>query len=109
MKKKTLILLIVLLAVVVVLAQEKSSIVVRDATVTSGVVIVTVDMGGKSVDLQCTQSMPDCTTLKSGKYLMVQLPKNRGMYDCQNVDVYAADTENIDTAQKLGQYCLIQK
>jgi hypothetical protein len=36
---------------------------------------------------------------------MVRLPKNRGMYDCQNVDLYprTADPEN---EEKLGEYCL---
>jgi hypothetical protein len=45
--------------------------------------------------------------VKPGEYQMVRLPKNHGMYDCQNVDLYlqTADTETDD---KLGEYCLNQ-
>jgi len=31
--------------------------------------------------------------LKTGKYVMAQLPKNRGLYDCQNVDLFPADSK----------------
>jgi hypothetical protein len=107
--KKAWILLIILPAVVVTLAQEKPSpIMVKEATTTTGVVIVTADMAGKSVQLQCTASMPDCAALKNGKYVIVLLPKNHGMYDCQNVDVYAPDA-NPATDQRIGEYCLTQK
>jgi hypothetical protein len=106
--KKASILLLVLFAVAL-LAQEKSTITVKEATVATGVVIMTADLNGKSVDLQCTQSMPLCTTLKNGKYVMVQLPKNHGMYDCQNVDVFPADTQDPETGKKIGEYCLMQK
>lgn len=105
--KKASFLLFVLSAVL--FAQEKSTITVKEATVATGVVVVTADMNGKSVDLQCTQSMPSCTTLKNGKYTLVVLPKNHGMYDCQNVDVYPGDTSNPETAQRIGEFCLIQK
>jgi len=108
MKKRTLLLLILLLAVMV-LAQDKTSpIVVKEATISTGVVVVTADMGGKSVELQCTQSMPDCISLKNGKYVLVQLPKNHGMYDCQNVDVFPEGADPA-TAHKLGEYCLMSK
>ena len=90
--KKALLLVIGLLTVVMV-AQEKSSITVQESTVATGVVVVTWDLNGKSVDLQCTQSMPACTRLKTGKYVMAQLPKNRGLYDCQNVDLFPADSK----------------
>jgi hypothetical protein len=106
--KKALILLVVLMAVIVLAQQEPTTIVVKEATVATGVVIVTADQAGKPVELQCTQSMSACVSLKNGKYVMVQLPKNHGMYDCQNVDVYA-DGANPATAQKIGQYCLTQK
>ena len=92
-----------------IVAQEKSSIIVKDTTVATGAIIVTIETAGNSVDLQCTQGMPACTELKAGKYLMVQLPKNRGLYDCQNVDVYPADTPDPAKAQRLGAYCLVQK
>jgi hypothetical protein len=106
--KKALILLAVLVAVVVLAQQQSSPIVVKEATIATGVVIVTADFGGKSVELQCTQSMPACVSLKNGKYTMVQLPKNHGMYDCQNVDVFQ-DGADLATAQRIGEYCLNQK
>lgn len=106
--KKALILLIILVAVVVLAQEKTSSMVVKEATVATGVIIVTADLGGKSVELQCTQGMSACVSLKNGKYVVVQLPKNRGMYDCQNVEVYA-EGANPETAQRIGAYCLIQK
>jgi hypothetical protein len=107
--KKPLILLVILMAVIVLAQSEPTTIVVKEATVaTGGVLIVTADQAGKPIELQCTQSMSACVSLKNGKYVMVQLPKNHGMYDCQNVDIYA-DGANPATAQKIGQYCLTQK
>jgi len=73
---------------VVVLAQEKTPITVKDTSVATGVIILSVDLNGKSVDLQSTGSMPARTQLKTGRYMLVHLPRNHGLYDCQNVDVY---------------------
>ncbi len=106
--KRALILLVVLAAVIVLAQQQPSAIVVKEATVATGVVIVTADVGGKSIELQCTQNMPGCVSLKNGKYIMVQLPKNHGMYDCQNVDIFS-DGADPATAQRVGTYCLNQK
>ena len=106
--KEARVLLVVSLTVVM-LAQEKTPITVKETTSASGVIIVTVDLNGKSVDLQCTENMPACARLKTGKYVMVQLPKNRGLYDCQNVDVYSAEGRETTTAQRIGEYCMIQK
>ena len=105
--KRSLILL-VLLAAAALLAQEKSQITVKETTVSTGVVIVTANMAGKPVELQCNQSMSACTVLKPGEYWMVRLPKNHGMYDCANIDLFpkSADPE---TSEKIGEYCLIQK
>jgi hypothetical protein len=65
-------------------------------------------MNGKAVELQCNQSSPSCASLKGGKYVAVLLPKNHGMYDCNNVDVYS-ETANPDNDEKLGEYCLLDK
>lgn len=106
--KRSLVLLVVLAAAAALLAQEKSQITVKESTVTTGVVIVSANAAGKSVELQCNQSMSGCTALKPGEYWMVRLPKNHGVYDCANVDLYpkSADPE---TSEKLGEYCLITK
>jgi hypothetical protein len=52
--------------------------------------------------------MSDCKVLAAGTYLMVRLPKNWGMYDCANVDLYPT-TADPATSEKLGEYCLIRK
>jgi len=94
-----------LIAVFLVVAQEKSTITVKDSSITTSVIIVSADMGGKSIELQCNVSTPNCTQLKPGKYQIVQLPKNHGMYDCQNADVYDLSA-NPETDQKIAEYCL---
>jgi hypothetical protein len=103
---KTL-MLFILLAAVMLWAETKTAVTVKSSQVTSGVVLVTVSENGKSFDLQCNDGHPFCQAVKPGEYQMVRLPKNRGMYDCQNVDLYlqTADTETDD---KLGEYCLNQ-
>lgn len=106
--KKPLIFAVILMAVVVLAQEKPSPIVVKEATTATGVVIVTADLAGKAVELQCTQGMPACVSLKNGKYILVQLPKNHGMYDCQNVDVFS-DGADPATAQRVGTYCLNQK
>jgi hypothetical protein len=105
---KRVLILLLLLAAAALLAQEKSQITVKETTVSTGVVIVTANAAGKPVELQCNQSMSACTVLKPGDYWMVRLPKNHGMYDCANVDLFpkSADPE---TSEKIGEYCLIQK
>jgi hypothetical protein len=52
--------------------------------------------------------MADCMVLEPGTYVMVRLPKNWGMYDCANVDLYAS-TADPASGGKLGEYCLIDK
>jgi len=37
----------------------------------------------------------------------VRLPKNRGMYDCANAEVYRKSAGS-DPGERLGQYCLVQ-
>lgn len=106
MKKTILVLFILTLALL--LAQQKSVITVKDSSVATGVIIVDAQMAGKAVELQCNQETPGCTNLKRGTYLMVELPKNHGIYDCKDVQVFP-ESANPDTDQKLGEYCLNQK
>lgn len=102
------IVLFLMLAAGILAAQQKSTIVVKDSGTYTGVVVVTATSAGKTIELQCNQTSSSCTLLKSGTYVMVTLPKNHGMYDCQNVDIYADSTEP-ESGQKIGQYCLTQK
>ena len=67
-----------------------------------------VQNAAKSLDLQCNEGAGNCKALSSGNYLMVELPKNYGMYDCQNVEMYRGDSEKPESAQKVGEYCLVE-
>jgi hypothetical protein len=103
-----------LLDAVLVSAQEMSLITVRGSELNNGVVIVNVLKGGKGYQLQCNQGARGCATLDNGKYEMVELPKNFGMYECRDVEVYpeSAATPGAatpDKDKKLGEYCLVEK
>jgi len=94
-------------------AQDKSLITVRSSEVNNGVVIVTVHAatpteGKTSFVLQCNKGAHGCTAPQPGNYLMVRLPKNYGMYDCVNVELYPS-SEEPDTSNRIGQYCLVDK
>ncbi len=88
---------------------RKIFITVKANELNNGVVILDILKAGKTYQLQCNQNMSGCTTLKSGKYQMVELPKNFGMYECQDVEVYPESAMTGDKDQKLGEYCLVQK
>jgi len=87
---------------------DKSLITVKNSEVSGGVVIVSAVVGKTPVELQCNKGAAFCTVLEAGDYLMVRLPKNFGLYDCQNADVYpkSADPEKAD---KIGEYCLAER
>ncbi len=106
---KRVLILLVLMVVGPLAAQEQSTITVKSYEINNGVIIVSATEQGKSsFALHCNKGMPGCKTPPPGTYLMVRLPKNWGMYDCANVDLYpaSADPKN---AEKLGEYCLILK
>jgi hypothetical protein len=106
--KKAMVLFI-LISAIQLMAVDKIQITVKDASTSNGVVLVTISNAGKTAELQCTESAPFCATPKAGTYWMVRLPKNHGVYDCQNVDLYlqASDPEN--GGQALGEYCLNER
>jgi hypothetical protein len=92
-------------------AQSKSHITVIRNELNNGVVILDVVKAGKAYKLQCNPGAPRCTALEDGKYMMVELPENFGLYECKDVEVYreaAVDPEK-DKDKKLGEYCLVQK
>ena len=103
-----------LLAVMQVMAQEKSVITVKSGELNNGVVILTVhqaatpQQAAESFALHCNKGMSAFKVLEPGTYLMVRLPKNWGMYECANVDLYPS-TADPATSEKLGEYCLIEK
>jgi hypothetical protein len=94
-----------------VLAQEQRearTITVRSSEVNNGVVVLAAREGQNSLELHCNKDMSGCTVLVPGTYLMVRLPKNRGVYDCANVDIYRTTTDP-ETGDKIGQYCLVEE
>jgi hypothetical protein len=117
--KKTIVLFFLLalfrgFGAVQISAQEKSYITVRGSELNNGVLILDVLKGSKAYQLQCNQGEPGCTNLKNGNYLMLELPKNFGMYECRDVEVYpesmaTPDTNPPEKNEKLGEYCLVEK
>lgn len=111
--RKGIILLVLLIAVQLV-AQNRSTITVKNSEVSNGVVIVTVaqeatqSQAKASVELNCNKGFEACKAPEAGTYLMIRLPKNWGMYDCANVDLYPSGADPA-TAEKIGEYCLIEK
>ena len=96
----------VILATAQALAQDKTPVKVKSSEVVTGVVIVHVEKDAQSLELQCNQGVGGCKALPSGSYLMVELPKNYGMYDCKNVEMYRGDQAK---AVQVGNYCLMEK
>lgn len=111
--KKALILLVLAVSVQV-MAQDQTTITVKNCEVNNGVVIITAiraatsDQTKLSLELHCNKGASGCKAPEAGTYLMVRLPKNWGMYDCQNVDLYPTSADPA-TAQKIGEYCLNEK
>lgn len=89
------------------LAQEKSDITVEGNKLNNGFVLVDIVKAGKTYLLQCIQGARGCAALNNGKYQMVELPPNFGMYECKNAEVYAEDDSS--RQKRLGEYCLIEK
>ena len=86
---------------------ETQAITVRSKELSNGVVILSVQQGDKIFDLQCNKDFPGCAVLDRGDYLMARLPKNRGMYDCANAEVFRRSADS-EVGDKIGQYCIVQ-
>ncbi|MGD0506838.1 MAG: hypothetical protein ABSA27_03515 [Terriglobales bacterium] len=98
----------VILATEHAFAQDKTPVKVKSSEVVTGVVIVHIQKDAKSLELQCNEGAGFCKALPSGSYLMVELPKNYGMYDCKNVEIYRGDPDKPDAAEMIGAYCLVE-
>jgi hypothetical protein len=103
--------IVLLLATPLVADDENSTslIAVKGSQKASGVITLQISQGTKSLELNCNEGMSGCADLKKGNYRMLVLPKNRGMYDCQNVRVFAESSTDPDNDEKLGEYCLAGK
>lgn len=102
---KQAILFVVLCAAVQLWAQDKTLITVKNTEKSNGVIIVTIVEKGKTMDLQCNEVQGFCAAPKPGEYAMLRLPKNHGVYDCQNVDLFPGS----EGQEKIGEYCLSEK
>jgi nitrous oxidase accessory protein NosD len=101
--------LLVIAAAEQVFAQEGTSVKVKGSEIVTGVVIVDILKDGTPLELQCNQGAANCNTLKRGGYVMVELPKNFGMYDCKNVEIYREEQDKPQGAELVGKYCLVEK
>lgn len=99
---------VVILAAVLALAQDTSQITIKSGEVNNGVVIITAMEGKATVELQCNKGVTGCKIPEPGTYVLVRLPKNHGMYDCINVEIFPTGTDP-DGSQRIGAYCLIAK
>jgi hypothetical protein len=112
MKKGTIVsglaVLFLLFATTVALSQAKSAVSVKGSQLSNGVVVVDVLKEGKEYELQCNEGNPHCTALKAGKYQMVELPKNTGLYECRDVEIYSEGAVS-GADKKIGEYCLLEK
>ena len=102
--------LVLLFSPIALSAQEQTEpqkITVKSKEVNNGVVILAVQEGKNSFELQCNKEFAGCVALDAGDYLMVRLPKNRGLYDCANAEVFRK-APNAELGDKIGQYCLVQ-
>ncbi len=105
--KRALFVLLMLVAVLA-LAQEASQITIKSGEINNGVVIISAVQGKAAMELQCNQGTGGCKVLQPGTYIMVRLPKNQGMYDCANVEIFPVGSDPA-SAQRIGAYCLIEK
>ena len=87
---------------------KREMITVKSAENSGGVIVLTARGVKTTVELQCTKTVVNCTNLKPGDYLMLRLPKNRGVYDCMNARVYEKEADP-DNADPLGAYCVTDK
>ena len=88
-------------------AQERTVVKVKGSEVVTGVVIVHVQKDAKLLELQCNDGAGYCKALQGGTYVMVELPKNYGLYDCKNVEIYKVDKDKPESGEKIGAYCLV--
>lgn len=86
---------------------KSSKVTVKSIEDNKDVVVLTVQEGKATFDLQCNKTMPSCANPGKGDFLMVRLPKNHGAYDCDNADLFKAGA-NPETDDRIGQFCIVK-
>jgi hypothetical protein len=98
----------VILAAVLALAQDTSQITIKSGEMNNGVVIIAAVEGKTTVELQCNKGVTGCKIPEPGTYVLVRLPKNHGMYDCANVEIFPKGADPT-SSERIGAFCLIAK
>ena len=109
MRSKKIVALFSLLGIIPLLsASEKITFKSSSQQGNDKVVLLEADLAGRSVDLTCFESHPDCKGLAPGDYELARLMAGEGSYnDCQNVDIYRIGADRLKE-KPLGRYCLLQ-
>lgn len=109
--KKAFIILAFLAAMQLAAQDKATTITVKSTETNNGVIIVSIQSAegqAKSFELHCNQGTAFCKAPEPGSYLMVRLPKNWGIYECANVDLFAASADPAND-EKLGEFCIKAK
>ncbi len=88
--------------------QPRVAVTVKRSDVVNGVVVVSILREKKPFQLQCNEGQGNCKALNAGEYSMLELPKNRGMYDCKNVEIYRENKDKPEEPERQSEYCLIE-
>jgi hypothetical protein len=91
--------------VALALATDKQHINVKDSSTSSDVIYINAEFDGRSAQLTCFLSQPNCAILKPGTYQVVRLTSEGQYTDCPNVDIYPISAK-AEKGKKLGEYCL---
>ena len=112
MKTGTISLIVLILFILVFmvqpLAQEQTQVTIVRGDTSGGVVIISARKGEKTIELTCNEGTTNCNRLQAGTFVMVELPKNQGMYDCANVRLYR-NPADVTADERAGEYCLERK
>lgn len=100
--------LLILGAAIALWAQQEQQITVKGSEVNNGVVIVTAQEGKTVLDLRCNKDFAYCKIPEPGSYVIVRLPRNRGLYDCADVRIYRKMADS-QPGQQVGEYCLVEE
>ncbi len=90
-------------------AGESDTLTVRSSSIQSNVVLVSGDVAGRKVELECFLSVADCKVPSNGDYLLLNTPTEESVYqDCRNVSLYERFGGS-ERGTKVGNYCLLDK
>jgi hypothetical protein len=101
--------LFVVSAAIVAHAQSYSYITVHGRELNADLMVMNITQEGNAYQLTCEQGAAWCSSLRKGRYQMVELPKYFGMYDCRDIEVYPQFAKDPQKHRKLGEYCIKER